>query len=102
MWSSGTTTTAAAEGGVEVTSETSLAPWKNYIDVMEVKKRSPTSSSYSCSWWEMCKMTESGAILVRPDEHIAWRVKSGVDVGDPIQELKTVFSVVLDLKSTDV
>lgn len=98
MWSAGTTTTT--EGGVEVTSETSLAPWKNYIDVMEVKKRSPTSSS--CSWWEMCKMTESGAILVRPDEHIAWRVKSGVDVGDPIQELKTVFSVVLDLKSTDV
>lgn len=96
LWSADATT------GAEGRSETSLAPWKNYIDVMEIKKRSPTSSSSSSSWWEMCKMTERGAILVRPDEHIAWRVKSVLDVGDPIQELKRVFSVVLGVKSTDV
>jgi len=35
-------------------------------------------------------MTKEGAILVRPDEHIAWRVKSGLD-GDPILEMRRVF-----------
>jgi hypothetical protein len=35
-------------------------------------------------------MTNEGAILVRPDEHIAWRVKSGLD-GDPILEMRRVF-----------
>ncbi|KAJ6890280.1 hypothetical protein NC651_023937 [Populus alba x Populus x berolinensis] len=29
-----------------------------------------------------------GAALVRPDEHIAWRLKSGLD-GDPILEVST-------------
>uniref|UniRef100_A0A2K1YPH7 FAD-binding domain-containing protein n=1 Tax=Populus trichocarpa TaxID=3694 RepID=A0A2K1YPH7_POPTR len=35
-------------------------------------------------------MTNEGAILVRPDEHIAWRVKSGLD-GYPILEMRRVF-----------
>ncbi|KAL5552475.1 hypothetical protein UlMin_039876, partial [Ulmus minor] len=58
-----------------------LAPCKNYIDVLEVRK-SPTLQS----WWDVCKMSEKGAILVRPDEHIAWRAKSEV-FGDPSQEM---------------
>ncbi|KAI3516043.1 hypothetical protein L1887_14952 [Cichorium endivia] len=69
--------------------KTSLAPWENYVDVVEV--RPPSSSS---SWWDICKMTHRGAILVRPDDHIAWRVKSGV-VGDVRVEMKRVFSAVL-------
>ncbi|KAM2330879.1 hypothetical protein ACFX1X_021651 [Malus domestica] len=44
---------------------------ENYIDVAEVKK-----SSNSSSWWDICQMTDKGAILVRPDEHVAWRLKS--------------------------
>lgn len=78
--------------GIEVGSKASLEPWENYIDVLEVKK-SPTS----LSWWDICKMTNRGAILVRPDEHIAWRVKSGV-VEDPINEMRRVFSAVLCFK----
>ncbi|XP_010103188.2 uncharacterized protein LOC21390160 isoform X2 [Morus notabilis] len=78
--------------GIEVGSKASLEPWENYIDVLEVKK-----SATSLSWWEICKMTNRGAILVRPDEHIAWRVKSGV-VEDPINEMRRVFSAVLCLK----
>lgn len=89
MWSAGTTEQ------VEVANQVPMAPWQNYMHVMEVKK-SPTSSS----WWEICKMTKEGAILVRPDEHIAWRVKSGVD-RDPIEEMKRVFSVVLGVKVGD-
>ncbi|KAL5551003.1 hypothetical protein UlMin_001179 [Ulmus minor] len=74
-------------------SKAPLAPWKNYIDVLEVRK-SPTWQS----WWDICKMSEKGAILVRPDEHIAWRAKSGV-FGDPSQEMTRVFKAILGPKS---
>ena len=82
--------------GVEKASEASLAPWKSYVDVLEVKK-SPTSPS----WWDLCKMTDKGAILVRPDDHIAWRVKSGL-VGDPGKGMKRVFSAVLGINCTGI
>lgn len=85
-----------ATDGVENGSSGSLTPWNNYIDVVEVKH-----SSNSLSWWDMCQMTNRGAILVRPDEHIAWRVKSTV-VGDPTLEMQRVFSAVLGLKSTQI
>ncbi|KAM6589571.1 hypothetical protein CsatA_012176 [Cannabis sativa] len=75
--------------GVEVGSKAFMAPWENYIDVLETRM-SPTSPS----WWDLCKMTDYGAILVRPDDHISWRVKSGL-VGDPVKEMKRVFSAVL-------
>lgn len=71
--------------------KTSLEPWENYIDVVEV--RQPSTSS---SWWDICKMTHRGAILVRPDDHIAWRVKSAV-VGDIRVEIKKVFTAILKL-----
>lgn len=84
---------AGSAKGVEVGSKASLKPWENYIDVMEVKKSSDASS-----WWDICQMTDKGAILVRPDEHVAWRLKSGV-VGDPMREMRRAFSAALDLKS---
>ncbi|XP_068333021.1 uncharacterized protein [Pyrus communis] len=83
---------AGSVKGVEVKSKASLAPWENYIDLVEVKN-SPNSSS----WWDICQMTDKGAILVRPDEHVAWRVKSGV-VRDPITEMRRVFSATLGVK----
>ncbi|WCJ38692.1 FAD/NAD(P)-binding oxidoreductase family protein [Euphorbia peplus] len=73
-------------------SKAALAPWNNFIDVMEAKKNSDTSS-----WWRMYQMTEKGAILVRPDEHIAWRVKSVVEK-DHVSEMRSVFSVILGVK----
>ncbi|XP_024193944.1 putative polyketide hydroxylase isoform X1 [Rosa chinensis] len=84
---------AGSAKGVEVGSKASLKPWENYIDVMEVKKSSDASS-----WWDICQMTDKGAILVRPDEHVAWRLKSGV-VGDPMREMRRAFSAALGLKS---
>lgn len=77
-------------------SKEKLAPWKNYIDVIEVKRPSD-----SLSWWRTCQITEQGAILVRPDEHIAWRSKSSV-VGDPYSEMKMVFSTILGIHSTTI
>lgn len=79
------------DGSVNVDSrtKTSLAPWENYVDVAEV--RQPSNSS---SWWDICKMTHRGAILVRPDDHIAWRVKSAV-VGGIRVEMESVFSVIV-------
>lgn len=87
LWSAGTK-------GIEEGSNAVLTPWENYIDVVEVKR-----SSTSPSWWDICQMTDKGAILVRPDEHIAWRAKSRV-VGDPIMEMKRVFSAILGVDST--
>ncbi|XP_059308423.1 uncharacterized protein LOC132059710 isoform X2 [Lycium ferocissimum] len=69
-----------------VRSEAALTPWKNFEDV-EVK-----SSSDSPSWWDICQMTDRGAILVRPDEHVAWRMKSRI--ADPIMKMKNVFHIV--------
>ncbi|KAM7251196.1 hypothetical protein ACFE04_023079 [Oxalis oulophora] len=87
MWPAGTIR------GVEEskTSKMSLAPWNNWLDVLEVKR-----STDSLSWWSTCQMSERGAILVRPDDHIAWRTKSEIG-GDPDLEMKRVFSSVLGL-----
>lgn len=60
----------------------------NSINVIEVK-RSPNSPS----WWDLCGMNDRGAILVRPDEHIAWRAMS--EIRYPSYEMDKVFSVVL-------
>ncbi|XP_022966729.1 uncharacterized protein LOC111466353 isoform X1 [Cucurbita maxima] len=75
---------------IESSSKEELAPWENYIDVQEI--RQPSTST--ASWWDVCQMTDKGAILVRPDEHVAWRVKSGVS-GDPNTELRRVFTSLL-------
>ncbi|XP_026407497.1 uncharacterized protein LOC113302769 [Papaver somniferum] len=73
-------------------SNETLTPWSNYIDVEEV------SMSSTSSWWDTCQMTNDGAILVRPDEHIAWR-KTTV-ILDPISEMESVFSQVLGIQRT--
>ncbi|KAI3467674.1 hypothetical protein Pfo_024337 [Paulownia fortunei] len=75
-------------------SGTALFPWKNFIDVIEAKS-TPTSPS----WWDICQMTDRGAILVRPDEHIAWRAKSEIN-NDPVLVLKKVFCAILGLESS--
>ncbi|MED6133990.1 hypothetical protein PIB30_033295 [Stylosanthes scabra] len=69
-------------------SKAALSPWKNCADVYEVKR------SGISNWWDMCKMTNRGAILVRPDEHIAWRTSSEL-AGDPRLEMQRVFSATL-------
>ena len=65
-------------GAVEVGSKAALSPWQNYVGIVEVQQKST-----SLSWWKLCQMIDRGAILVRPDEHIAWWVKSTV-LGDPV------------------
>lgn len=67
--------------------EAALTPWKSFEEVVEVKR-----SSDSPSWWDICQMTDRGAILVRPDEHVAWRSKSRI--ADPIMTMKSVFHIV--------
>lgn len=88
MWPQGTADTEAAEG-----SRSQLAPWTNYVDVEEVPRVPSTS------WWEMCKISRKSVILVRPDEHIAWRMESDV-VGDADSEvIRRVFSQIMCLNS---
>ncbi|KAH0753984.1 hypothetical protein KY290_024254 [Solanum tuberosum] len=67
--------------------EAALTPWKSFEEVVEVKR-----SSDSPCWWDICQMTDRGAILVRPDEHVAWRSKSRI--ADPIMTMKSVFHIV--------
>ncbi|AES72064.2 putative 2-hydroxybiphenyl 3-monooxygenase [Medicago truncatula] len=73
--------------GLDNGSKDALSPWKNYADVVEV-------CSTTSNWWDMCNMTNKGAILVRPDEHIAWRAISRL-AGDPRAEMEKVFSAIL-------
>lgn len=74
-------------------SKTALLPWRNFIDVVEAK----TSPSLQ-SWWDLCQITDRGAILVRPDEHVAWHTKSEIK-NNPRSELKKIFSAILRLDS---
>lgn len=68
--------------------EAALEPWTNFIEVAEL--RNPPTS---VSWWDVCQMTDRGAILVRPDEHIAWRTKFGI-TADPVLEMERIFSTI--------
>lgn len=45
-------------------------------------------------WAELCGVAEDGAVLVRPDKHVAWRSHRLVD--DPERELVAVLSRILD------
>jgi hypothetical protein len=69
-------------------SQAELEPWKNYVDVEEVKR--------DRSWWDMCCLSNKGVLLIRPDEHIAWRTESDrvVDAGS---EAENVLSEILGL-----
>lgn len=51
-------------------------------------------------WWEMCDTPEVGAILVRPDEHIAWRSTTEAH-SDSVQELGKVLAQVLSKSCTN-
>ncbi|XP_010926595.3 uncharacterized protein [Elaeis guineensis] len=79
----------------ETGSRTKLDSWTNYIDVEEVKR--PGSKS----WWELCHMTSKGFILVRPDEHIAWRSNSDT-LGNTVLEVERVFSLILGVEKSCV
>ncbi|KAF5177355.1 FAD/NAD(P)-binding oxidoreductase family protein, partial [Thalictrum thalictroides] len=73
-------------------SKAALVPWENFVDVEEVKK------PLALSWWEICKMSDKGALLVRPDGHIAWRTKDEV-LGDAVLQMENIFSQVLGVKN---
>ncbi|CAA7023593.1 unnamed protein product [Microthlaspi erraticum] len=81
---------SSSDDAVERESKSALAPWDNYVDVMEVGKQ----NGEDASWWNICKMSERGCILVRPDQHIGWRAKSGV-TSDPTLHMRNVFSIIL-------
>ncbi|KAJ3678152.1 hypothetical protein LUZ60_001955 [Juncus effusus] len=70
-------------------SSTELEPFKNFIDVEEVRKDGQ-------SWWDTCRLTSGGVILVRPDEHIAWSAESDrvMDL-DLDSEVERVWKVIL-------
>ncbi|KAL6551243.1 hypothetical protein OROMI_021731 [Orobanche minor] len=73
-----------------------LLPWENFVDVIEDKSHHPSSRS----WWDLCQMTDRGAILVRPDDHIAWRAKSQIKNDDSLLVLKNVFGSILGSHSS--
>ncbi|CAH9096766.1 unnamed protein product [Cuscuta europaea] len=84
MWPGETT------GGAKGRTKAALVPWENFVDVLEVKNpRNPSS------WWDICKMTDRGAILVRPDEHIAWSAKSELACDASATEMRKAFHAIL-------
>jgi hypothetical protein len=84
MWPQGSADVEVEE------SRSELAPWTNYVNVEELPR-------VSCnSWWEMCQISRKNVILVRPDEHIAWRTEWDM-VRDADSEVRGVFSQILCL-----
>lgn len=77
---------SSSNDGVVRDSKSALVPCENVVDVMEVGEEA--------SWWSICKMSERGSILVRPDEHIAWRMKSSVPL-EPTLHMRDVFTIIL-------
>ncbi|KAI4382515.1 hypothetical protein MLD38_008470 [Melastoma candidum] len=77
--------------GFKSGSKSAMAPWTNFIDVQQME------GGNSSSWWDICKMTDRGVILVRPDEHVAWQAKSPIIGDDPSKVMEKVFSVLLGL-----
>nr|CAB3479145.1 unnamed protein product [Digitaria exilis] len=84
MWPQGSASAEVEE------SRSELAPWTNYVDVEEVPMASGSS------WWEMCRISRKSVILVRPDEHIAWRMESDM-MRDTDSEVRRAFSQILCL-----
>jgi hypothetical protein len=44
-------------------------------------------------WWQLCGVPAVGAILARPDEHVAWRSTTAPD-SSSVQQLHSVFTKV--------
>ncbi|KAJ7535971.1 hypothetical protein O6H91_12G052100 [Diphasiastrum complanatum] len=66
----------------------SYEAWQN------LKKTVVHAEEIDVSWWALCGLPSYGALLVRPDDHIAWR--SHVEFGpNSLQELKNVFAKIL-------
>jgi 2,4-dichlorophenol 6-monooxygenase len=53
-----------------------------------------------CAWLRNREITSTGAVLVRPDRHIAFRAMAAAD--DPIAELNAVFDEVLSIETAVV
>ncbi|CAN6449050.1 unnamed protein product [Victoria cruziana] len=66
----------------------------NWSNVIEVQIRKTQASS---SWWDL---VSKGAILVRPDDHIAWQVALSESIQNPVLEFERVFSQLLRLGKT--
>ncbi|KAF3785341.1 hypothetical protein EJ110_NYTH28182 [Nymphaea thermarum] len=62
--------------------------------VIEVQIKKTQASS---SWWEL---VSRGAILVRPDDHIAWQVSLSESIQNPALEFERVFSQLMRLRKT--
>lgn len=83
IWAQGSFNNQADRRSTDISLESKI----DIIDVEEIK-----NPSTQVTWWEICQMPSDGAILVRPDEHIAWRSKSG-NTND--HELEKIFSMIL-------
>ncbi|MCX7303568.1 MAG: FAD-dependent monooxygenase [Hyphomicrobiales bacterium] len=49
---------------------------------------------FTGDWARAREVSDTGAILVRPDQHVAWRAEA--KVADPVAELRRVFKSILD------
>jgi hypothetical protein len=50
-------------------------------------------------WWQPCGVPAAGAILVRPDEHVAWRATTAPD-SSSVQQLHCVFTKVFPVAAS--
>ncbi|XP_078434282.1 FAD/NAD(P)-binding oxidoreductase family protein isoform X2 [Wolffia australiana] len=63
-------------------------PRDGYLDLEQVMP--------SLSWWETCGISQDGAIMVRPDDHVAWRTTCALG-DDAADQIRRAFSKILGI-----
>jgi len=71
----------ATELGIDLKTHV-IGPRRDFVD-------------HTGDWARACEISDSGCILVRPDQHVCWRSEQGVQ--DPQAELTRVFAKILGL-----
>lgn len=84
---------------------TDCAHWREAVEIAATEMRIPISvyeiggeeiSDPYFEWADARQVDHSGAVLVRPDQHIAWRAVTVPE--DPVNELKTALMRILSVK----
>lgn len=62
----------------------------------------PDAQDLYCDWQRVREIEEAGALLIRPDGHVAWRAKVGVSANDAADQLQQALEAILAKPLSDI
>jgi 2,4-dichlorophenol 6-monooxygenase len=62
----------------------------------------PDAQDLYCAWQRLREIDEAGALLIRPDGHVAWRAKSGADEHEAQNQLRQALEAILAKPLSDI